>query len=203
MATRRERRAKATKASDSDTFDPQEIPMIKPDFDAKPTGKTLYELVDERYAELHKNDYEYDSSPGDPLGPFANAFVYCISLSMVHITLDVIVLTQYQQDLVWNEILARIAKMTPGLFVVLYLFHTSTVKRWHQLRQVFFLGTSVAAGCYLIHAANRYGYYFVMKKAPPVGTLWVWSVVEMDLWYAVAHAITVLGFMKLGGYRAF
>jgi hypothetical protein len=221
MATRnrRERRAAARDSTkpETDTFNPNEIPMVTPDYDAKPTGKTLYQIVDERYAELKKQGQPFPKSQadgdgvsevdfpldGDPLGAFANAVIYCISLSMLHVTLDVIVLSQYQQDIVWSEIIARIARMTPGLFLVLWLFHTEAVKRWHRVRQAFFLITSVVAGCYLIHAGNKYGYYFVMKKAPPVGTLWVWSVVEMDLWFAVAHAVAVVGYMWWGGYRAF
>jgi hypothetical protein len=210
---RRERRAAAAKASKTSTttntstppiddpFAADEIPMVTPDYDAKPTGKTLYQVIDERYAELHGAEGEDELD--DPLGAFANAIIYTVSLSMLHVTLDVIVLSQYGQDIEWHDILTRIGKMTPALFAVVYLFHTENIKRWHRVRQLFFLVTSVVAGCYLIYAGNVYGYYFVMKKAPPMGTLWVWSVVEMDLWYAVGHAVAVLGFMKYGGYRAF
>ncbi len=68
------------------------------------------------------------------------------------------------------------------------------------LRQVFFLATSVGAGCYLIHVTNRYGYLAVMRQAPPLGCLWVWSVVELDLALAVLSLACAGGYMWQKGY---
>jgi hypothetical protein len=47
--------------------------------------------------------------------------------------------------------------------------------------RLFLLAMSIAAGCYIVKAVNVYGYYFVMKKTPPLGTLWIWAVIEMGL----------------------
>ena len=44
---------------------------------------------------------------------------------------------------------------------------------------------SIAAGCYLIQITNVYSYYHVLKQAPPLGVLWVWSVIELDLSWAL------------------
>lgn len=53
------------------------------------------------------------------------------------------------------------------------------------VRQVVFFTMSICAGCYLIHITNSFGYLAVMKQAPPVGCLWVWSVIELELPWAV------------------
>jgi hypothetical protein len=53
-------------------------------------------------------------------------------------------------------------------------------KTWITVR-LFLLAMSIAAGCYIVKAVNVYGYYYVMKKTPPLGTLWIWAVIEMGL----------------------
>jgi hypothetical protein len=93
--------------------------------------------------------------------------------------------------------------MTPGLFCGLWLLHTEAAMKWKLARQLFFLAMSTIAGCFLIYSGNEHGYYFVMKKAPPVGTLWVWSVVEMDLMYSLVHACAVVSYMLWGGFNTF
>lgn len=49
---------------------------------------------------------------------------------------------------------------------------------------------STVCGCYLIYITNVYSYLAVLKQAPPVGCLWVWSVIELNL---------PLGALSLGG----
>ncbi len=68
------------------------------------------------------------------------------------------------------------------------------------LRQIIFLAASVVAGCYLIHVTNKYGYLAVMKRAPPVGCLWVWSVIELDLPFALLSLACAAAFLWRGGY---
>lgn len=67
----------------------------------------------------------------------------------------------------------------------------------HQL--MFFLG-SVLTGCYLIHITNKYNYYAVLKQAPPLGCMWIWSVIELDLKWAVGSLICCGAFLRWGGY---
>ena len=66
--------------------------------------------------------------------------------------------------------------------------------------QMLFFVMSIGAGCWLIRAVNLEGYFFVMKQAPPLGTLWVWSVIEMKLGWAVASLVAVGSYLWLGGY---
>lgn len=202
-----------------------EIPLEKPDFDAprQPGHKTLYEIAAERQAELEKegfydrydDKYTHGENAGDhqfwtggpdddaPIGPLGEAFVWGVSLAMLHFTLDVMVFHQYRQEIEWGEIWGRTFRMLPALFAVIYVLHTKTALRWGRLRQLFFFAGSVVAGCYLVKSGNKEGYYAVMKKAPPIGTLWVWSCVEMELWWAVAHVVIVGVYMWVNGFSAF
>ena len=62
---------------------------------------------------------------------------------------------------------------------------------------------AVGVGCYTIHVTNRYDYFAVMKRAPALGTLWVWSVIEMDLLWAVGSVAVNVGWSYWKGYTAF
>jgi hypothetical protein len=224
--SRRQRRA--ARKDPSKLQSPSDVPMQMPDYDSKPTTKTLLEIADERRAELlkqmdakypssssssrattaaqdtlpHKDgDYEFPST--EPLGAFPTAVLYCMSLSMLHVMLDVLVLTQYSQEVIWSEIGGRMVRMTPALFMALWLLHSPRALALGTARQIFFFVLSISAGCYMLYAGNEHGYYFVMKRAPPLGTLWVWSVVEMDLIYAVVHLSVVLVWMWWKGYGNF
>ena len=181
----------------------------------RPDGKTLFDLAAERQAELDKKnprvkrvpardkdgDWEFND---DPLGPFGDAVLYGSSLSMLHFTLDVLVYNQYRQEILWKEIFTRTAMAVPVLMFLVYMLHqTPSNRTLAVLKQVASMITSVVAGCYLLYSGNKHGYYAVMKRAPPLGTLWVWSVIEMHLAYAVPSLVVVGAYMWRSGFSAF
>lgn len=59
------------------------------------------------------------------------------------------------------------------------------------LTLLVYLPLAVVLGCCLIRMTNEDPYYFVMKKAPSIGTLWVWAVLEMDTSVALIGAIAL------------
>ncbi|KAK4998372.1 hypothetical protein LTR66_002384 [Elasticomyces elasticus] len=191
-----------------------DIPMAQPDRSG-PKAKTLYELAAERQALLEKGQPfkktsdadgvrgEASAASEDPLGPFGDAVFFTLSLSMLHFTLDVLVYHQYRQDIAWDEIFARTTTVLPILFFLIYMLHTETASKLPVVKQLFFLSIAVTAGCYMVFAGNTYDYFAVMKRAPPVGTLWIWSVIEMRLPYAVASLVAVGGFMWTKGFTVF
>lgn len=143
------------------------------------------------------------------LGRFGHAVVLTFTLALLHFTLDVLVYHQYAQDIEWNAIFKRTFSTLPVLFLLTYILsspsstspstfsispkgiltrggNSTKDKLVHVGRQVLFFGCNVAAGCYMLHVGTRYGYFAVMKRAPPVGTLWVWSVIESELLLGVA-----------------
>lgn len=68
------------------------------------------------------------------------------------------------------------------------------------VRQVIFFVMSTLAGPYLIHISNNYGYIAIMKRAPPVGCLWVWAVVEMDILWAFPSLCIAVAYAYKNGY---
>ncbi|KAF2646417.1 hypothetical protein P280DRAFT_10450 [Massarina eburnea CBS 473.64] len=171
-----------------------------------PKGKTLFDLADERQRELNKGkpgreqmDGEGATADGEAIGPLGDAILYSVTMAGLHLTLDVLVYNQYREAIVWDEIIKRAASALPIFFFLVYLTHVGFTTRFPVLRNLLFLVGGVAAGCYLVFSGNKHGYFYVMKAAPPVGTLWIWSVVEMDIAYAALHALAVLGYSKWNG----
>lgn len=73
-------------------------------------------------------------------------------------------------------------------------------KYQNGLRQAIFFATSVSVGSYLIYITNKYSYLAVLKRSPPLGCLWVWSVLEMDLGLSVLSLVICYGFFWKQGY---
>lgn len=219
---RRERRA-AAKSSNKPVEAPTSAPKIKlaqPDRSG-PKGKTLLDLVEERKDLLEKGrpfDKQHDDGQvrdeggnilqaglgdGEPIGPVGDAIFWAVCLSMFHFTLDVLTFQQYRQEIEWAPIWKRTALVLPILWLLVYVMRSQSARNIEVVRQLFFLTVGVGAGCYTIYVGNVYDYYAVMKQAPPLGTLWVWSVIEMKLPYALIGVALNLAFMYYKGYGVF
>ena len=224
MGNRKERRAAASAKAITTAAD---IPLAKA-HRSTPQARTLYEIAAERQANLQKGQpftqYQNDGSlepelvtkvinsdgsiselnpeeiSEDLIGPLGNAVLFAITFSMLHFTLDVLVHQQYKTEIDWWSISTRILTVFPTMVLLLYIFHPRASEAWAQA--MFFAG-SVAAGCYLTYTSNKEGYYAVMKRSPPLGTLWMWSVVEMKKEVALLSVIFVGGYFWYGDYTIF
>lgn len=103
-------------------------------------------------------------------------------------------------------------RQSPAVFLFLfYVLHPHdsspvlvpflSLRRQYPLRQAVFFTMSVASGCRLIYVSNTYGYLATMKQAPPLGCLWLWAVVELDLPVAVLSLVVAGLFLWRGGYE--
>ena len=174
-------------------------------------GKTLLDIAAERnllngkpaaedIVETDISALDGSATDADPIGPLGNAIFLAITLSMLHFTLDVLVYHQYAQSIEWNEILKRTAMVGPQLILVAWMLHSKTVSHYPLAKQILLLLVSIATGGYLIVTTNKYDYFAVMKRAPPTGTLLVWSVMEMDLQFSLASVFAILGYLWWSGY---
>lgn len=219
---RKERRAEA-KESGKPVEPPTKTPKMKmaqPDR-SRPSGKTLLDVYDEKKELLEQGqpfDKKYEDGlprgesgnileaglgDGEPIGPLGDAVFWAVCLTMFHFTLDVLVFNQYAQDIVWPAIIKRSATILPILFLVIYIMRSETAKKLEWGRQILFFVMGTAAGCYLIQAGNKYDYFFVMKQAPPLGTFWVFSVIEMNLYFGVASVLIDLVFLWVNDFSVF
>lgn len=219
---RKERRA-AAKGSGKPVEPPNTTPKIKlaqPDR-SKPKGKTLLDIYEERKELLERGqpfDAKYEDfkprgesgnileaglGDDEPIGPVGNAVFWAICLTMFHFMLDVLVYNQYAQEVIWSAIWKRSGTILPILFLVIYIMRSDLAMKFRTPRQLLFFAAAISAGCYLIHAGNKLDYFAVMKQAPPLGALWVYSVIELDLPYAAASVLVNIVFLLYYGYSMF
>ncbi|RPB15957.1 hypothetical protein P167DRAFT_481965 [Morchella conica CCBAS932] len=168
--------------------------------DGAPRPKTLVELIDEKRPRHPDGTPILPSNDDDDVvlfGAGMTAAMWTGPLAMLLFTFDVLVHQQYVQEVEMAEIVWRVVKAVPAMFILLYVFHPR--RHWASV-QLFFFVVSVAAGCWVVHAVNRYGYYKVMKRAPAVGTLWIWAAVEMTLGPVVLSSLVVAGYTWWMGY---
>ncbi|KAF4553780.1 Hypothetical protein D9617_6g095130 [Elsinoe fawcettii] len=131
-----------------------------------------------------------DGGEEEVVGPLGEAVFYTITLSMLHFTLNLLVHNQYATE---PPTLSPLAVETASTMPFLGLFIYILKLRWWGRRKLlkqgvhFVLGT--VAGCYLLYVGNRENYLAVMKRAPSLGTFWVWNVVEMRLELAVVSLL--------------
>lgn len=217
MSTRKQRRAQAHgKTGEGD------VPLSQPS-KTLPNHKTLLDIANERQL-LSKSD---NSSPAitttkiHPDGslstlepnddslesvetPYLDIILYTITLALLHFTLTVLIHHQYATTppslpLLFYE--STVVSPTSALLLILVaLLHP----RSHQIAiQLLFVTLSIVAGAWLVYASNEDPYMAVMKKAPPLGTLWVWAIVEMKWDWAVGCLGLVAGWAWWKGYTMY
>ncbi|CCU76385.1 unnamed protein product [Blumeria hordei] len=170
------------------------------------SSQTLLEIAEKRQLLRAEQDKETDVT----VGRLPEAILWSISLTMLHLTMDLLVTHQYVEEIEWSSILLRATQAFPVILLLIYLFHphpfpshltpTLPVKIQALSHQLFFFTCSMMAGSYFIHITNRYPFYAVMKQVPPLGCLWIWSVIELDILWATGSLVCSCIYLKLGNY---
>ncbi|KAI0127937.1 hypothetical protein BJ170DRAFT_395822 [Xylariales sp. AK1849] len=202
------------------------IPLTHPDRSG-PSEKTLLDLAQERQlfqqADLRQrklgnrtNIQEEDGASeevetGTTADRILETLLWSVSLSMLHFTLDVLVQHQYAVQLSWPTVFMRSSRALVVFCLLFYVLHPHASSPTlvpglpdhfqAPLRQIAFFAMSVSSGCYLIYISNTYGYLAVMKQSPPLGCLWVWSVIEMNLFPATLSLGCAGAYLWYGGYK--
>uniref|UniRef100_A0A060T608 ARAD1C10076p n=1 Tax=Blastobotrys adeninivorans TaxID=409370 RepID=A0A060T608_BLAAD len=122
---------------------------------------------------------------------------YLVPLLSVFIVLSILVKLQYGDSVDAKEVFHE-SLFTIVAIAALYAFVHPY--RHALLFRIASLAISTAIGCYLIYISNEAGYYLVMSRAPPLGTLWVWLFIEMD-WQWSAASLAIVGiWLKIMDY---
>lgn len=209
---RKERRARAKQGQDS-----VDIPLARPKQQA-PKGKTLLELAEERQLlQRSKNDSppSFTTSRINPDGsvtevpetkdpsstPYLDVFLYTTSLTLLHFTLTLLVHHQYATER--PSVLPIFLSSTlysPAPWLILLLVTLLHPQASNLYMQPVFAGMAILAGTWLVQASNDDPYLAVMKKAPALGTLWVWGILESRWDVAVACLMITGGWGWWKGY---
>ncbi|KAI1359741.1 hypothetical protein F5Y08DRAFT_69811 [Xylaria arbuscula] len=199
-----------------------DIKLAQPDRSA-PSDKTLLDLAQERNlfdladqhpanrnAKKRKSDHDDEAELSPTADRILETFLWTVSLAMLHFTFDVLVQHQYAMEISWHQIVTRALVALVVFYAFFYVLHPHSsspvllpglpLRFQEPLRQAIFFVASTLSGCYLIHISNEYGYLYIMKRSPPLGCLWIWSVIELNLPMALLSLAVATGFFFQGGY---
>lgn len=225
---RRERRAQAQAHSSTSTSTTNSSISLSQPSRKEPVHKTLLEIAAERQLlNPQKSKDGSHASPSisavtvhpdgtlsvpsdlasldDPIPtPNLDIAIYTLTLTLLHFTLTLLVHHQYASEppsLVPLFLSSTVFSLTPALlFLLVCILHPRTSQ---VPVQVLFAAMSIIAGGWLVYATNDEPYMAVMQKAPALGTLWVWAVVEMKWEWAVGCLTVVGGWGWWRGYSIF
>lgn len=134
--------------------------------------------------------------------PFLDIFLYTFTLTILHFTLTLLVHHQYASkppSLGPLFLSSTVFSLTPTLlFVLVFVLHPRSD---HPATQALFAAMSTLAGAWLAYATNEEPYMAIMKKAPILGTLWIWAIVELKWEWALATLSILGGWGWWKGYK--
>nr|CAG8553865.1 10030_t:CDS:2 [Entrophospora candida] len=130
------------------------------------------------------NDGDNDDDDDDPFkyGYTFQAILYTIPLCATYSMMDILVHKQYNQDVLFDELIIKLVKIIPK-------------KNWIQIPMFF---GSILCGSYLIYIVNKSSYYGVMRRCPPLATLWIYFVMQLRLTPSVFSLIMVYLYFRYG-----
>ena len=215
MSNRKARRAKA-----QDESSISEVPLAQPSRD-RPKEKTLLEIAAERQllsgkglgqptvvttkinADGSISHIEDGGLKVTQESPWLDVILYSISLLTLYFTFTFLVHHQYASSppAVLPLLYSTFVSFTPVTLVFLVaLLHPNNS---HILVQTLFGVASIAAGVEIVRISNDEAYLAVMQKAPALGVIWVWAVVESRWEVAFGTTLLVGSWTWLKGYSIY
>ncbi|KAK2034178.1 hypothetical protein LX32DRAFT_660098 [Colletotrichum zoysiae] len=176
-----------------------------------PKGAVRVDKPDEKDGSDDEDDDDGDEAKLSPaMERIMDTLLWTVSLAMVHGTLDVLVQNQYAKEIEYPAVIGRTLAAFLVLSFLFYNLHAHPTspnlvpglpRRFqHPVRQAVFFAAGTWAGCHLIYITNKFSYLHVLKQAPTLGCLWIWSVLELDLAVAVASLAAAGAYLVQGGY---
>lgn len=181
----------------------EDIPLARPPQNV-PKGKTLIEIAKERQL-LQNPDTALptadDAGDAAKINVYLDVLLYSVSLTLLHFTLTFLVHHQYATDRpsLWPLFLST-SVFSPAPWLILLLVAVLHPSADHPVLQLGFAVFSVVGGGWLVQACNEDPYMAVMMKAPPLGTLWVWSTVELSWETSVCCLVLTGAWASWKGY---
>jgi len=121
-----------------------------------------------------------------------NAVLLIIPFSAILLLMEILIRHQYGKTASFEVIMDR---MVPGVPILsLFIFYTTRYKQDRRMQTLLF-GISVAVGSRMIFLLNHASWLVNMKQCPPLATLWIYTVVQLDLVPAVLSLLVTGAFV--------
>ncbi|PPQ64712.1 hypothetical protein CVT24_008339 [Panaeolus cyanescens] len=120
-----------------------------------------------------------------------NAVLYIIPFSSLLILMEILVRQQYGRKATVDDLTERIISGVPILSI--FIFYTMRYKPYRKM-QIFLFIISVLCGSRLLYQVNNANWLTVMRQGPPFATVWIYTIVQLDLGPAVLALLTVASY---------
>ncbi|KAJ2893909.1 hypothetical protein GGI21_002351 [Coemansia aciculifera] len=141
--------------------------------------------------------YDVEEEPKIPT--WMDALIYTVALAAVYGLFEALVNQQYNVDVVFSEILLRMAKSAPAIYFIVYL--TSRYRKLRIVHLLILLG-SCASGCYFIHLNLHSPRLGIMRRAPGLITMWIYLTFLMDVRPSIINALVVCLFWMIDPFKS-
>ncbi|KDQ64868.1 hypothetical protein JAAARDRAFT_28517 [Jaapia argillacea MUCL 33604] len=111
-----------------------------------------------------------------------NAIIFIMPFSFCLLMMDILIHLQYAKRPTVAELAERMLSGVPILAI--FIFYSSRYKAYRQM-QVLLFWISIAVGTRLIWLVNRGNWLVNIRQCPPLATAWIYTIVQLDLGYAV------------------
>ncbi|PPQ92364.1 hypothetical protein CVT25_008714 [Psilocybe cyanescens] len=209
---------------------PKSIPLVSPSSVKVPSGSTkpLVDISeDEQWRLINQSGILQSSAlhataaDGSTESPLAdeifNALLLIIPFSSLLLLMEILIRHQYGKTASFEVIMDR---MLPGVPILsIFIFYTTRYKQQLKMQILLFI-LSVTVGCrmlYLLDNAswlvnmNQASVYFKTKvfifnrhlcsQCPPLATIWIYTVLQLDLGAAIAGLLTIGAFVWYNNIR--
>ncbi|KAK7470741.1 hypothetical protein VKT23_002162 [Stygiomarasmius scandens] len=189
----------------------QKLESLRPSEVKSTTQKPLLDIPEEEQWRiiqqsgiLHKISDEDTKIPAPEPVPLAeeilDAAFYITPLSFLLLLLEILVHNQYGQTLTLQAALDR---MVPGVPILsAFIFYTKRYKN-HRAVQAFLLVISLLVGTRMVWLLARGSWVVNMRQVPPLGTVWVYTIIQLNLVLAVINLVSVYAFVRWKGLERY
>jgi len=121
-----------------------------------------------------------------------NAMLLIIPFSGILLLMEILIRQQYGKETPMEVVLDR---MVPGVPILsLFIFYTTRYKSYRRLQTLIFI-ISVGVGSRMLWLLNNASWLVNMRQCPPLATVWIYTVLQLDLELAVGSLVVVGGFV--------
>ncbi|CDZ98001.1 hypothetical protein [Phaffia rhodozyma] len=129
-------------------------------------------------------------------GEIFKAITMIIPFSFLFLAMDIMIHQQYGEHPTPMDELGRLTTAVPVISAVVYYSNKYAYERWAQL---LLLVVSIVCGSRLMWIVNKAGWLVVIQQAPPISTIWVITICQLDLLFAVGGLGVVFAFKWWNG----
>ncbi|KAG9125626.1 hypothetical protein FRC07_006840 [Ceratobasidium sp. 392] len=171
------------------------IPLAKP-----PTPDVISE--EEQWRLINDTGILQRAKEEQPVDALAdsilNTAILAIPLSFLYILLDILVQQQYAQQ---PTILQELGRIIANVPIISILVHYTNKHKSKPVTQMMLFLAAILSGPRMIWLVNKGNWLAVSRQAPPLGTIWIYTIVQLNLVPAVASLAIVFGCAKLMNWK--